>query len=223
MSTPIYFTPPETLPTAVKPFSPEQLKQAAIQFEALLLRQLTASINISEGDDEDKLFGGDSGTGLAKQLFSEQMAEAMSRAGGVGLAAMLLRQTQAHKAEGAHAIQARPNAKAGLKINTVLAESPVIREQPAATPPMPVRPRRVTPLEPRPAPAGSPGAVPVILPEAVKPAQVVPAKGQAPPTGYTSIVPFGMPASETAAPREILRVQFAPPIPAAKDSPPRRR
>lgn len=70
-----------------------QLRKAAQQFEALLLQQLTKSLNDSEDkSDEDSLFGGDGGTTLAKQLFSEQIATTMSQNGGVGLQEMIMRQ-----------------------------------------------------------------------------------------------------------------------------------
>lgn len=82
--------------TAARKSSPEDLRKAAIDFESILLMQLTSALNksgyeTSDGDDEP-LFGGDGGTGLAKQLFSEQMAKAMAEAGGLGLANTLMRQ-----------------------------------------------------------------------------------------------------------------------------------
>lgn len=69
----------------------EALRKAAMQFEAILLQQLTSALS-SSGDDEDSLFGGDGGTGLAKQLFAEQLATTMAQSGGVGLADLMLRQ-----------------------------------------------------------------------------------------------------------------------------------
>ncbi|CAN5415984.1 hypothetical protein BH10ACI2_BH10ACI2_03470 [soil metagenome] len=70
--------------------STEDMRKVAMQFEALLLQQLTSALNkTSEADPEDgeeNLFGGDGGTGLAKQMFSEQLATTMSQSGGVGLA-----------------------------------------------------------------------------------------------------------------------------------------
>lgn len=76
--------------------TPADLRRVATDFETILLTQLTASLNksgyeASDGDDEP-LFGGDSGSGLAKQLFSEQMAKTISEAGGFGLAKVLMRQ-----------------------------------------------------------------------------------------------------------------------------------
>lgn len=76
----------DTKPTA------EQLKNAAVQFEAILLMQLTSALNGTSGEDEDALFGSDSGSGLAKQLFSEQMANAMAQSGGVGISDIILQQ-----------------------------------------------------------------------------------------------------------------------------------
>lgn len=72
--------------------SPDALRQAATQFEAVLLMQLTSALNSTSNDDdgEEKLFGGDGGTGLAKQMFSEQLATTMAQAGGVGLSDLIL-------------------------------------------------------------------------------------------------------------------------------------
>lgn len=76
----------------------EQLKNAAQQFEAVLLMQLTSALNGTSGDgDEDSLFGSDAGSGLAKQLFSEQMATVMSKSGGLGISDMILRQLAGEK------------------------------------------------------------------------------------------------------------------------------
>lgn len=80
--------------SAVAPKSREVLARAAKEFEAMLLRQLTSALNATadSDSDEDKLFGGDSGTGLSKQLFSEQLATSMAEAGGIGLSDLILKQ-----------------------------------------------------------------------------------------------------------------------------------
>lgn len=76
--------------------SPEALRKVAVQFEAVLLMQLTSALNktsYSDGEDGDEnLFGGDGGTGLAKQMFSEQLATTMAQSGGVGIADTIMRQ-----------------------------------------------------------------------------------------------------------------------------------
>ena len=76
--------------------TPQELRDVATKFEALLLTQLTSALNkTSEADPEDgeeNLFGGDGGTGLAKQMFSEQLATTMAQSGGVGLSDVILRQ-----------------------------------------------------------------------------------------------------------------------------------
>lgn len=69
--------------------SQDDIRKAAMQFEAILLNQLTAAMNTSS-DDEDSLFGSDGGTGLAKQMFSEQLATTMAQSGGVGLADLIM-------------------------------------------------------------------------------------------------------------------------------------
>ncbi len=72
--------------------SPEALRQAAVQFEAVLLMQLTAALNGSGEPDEDALFGSDGGSDLAKKMFSEQMATTIANAGGIGLADSIMQQ-----------------------------------------------------------------------------------------------------------------------------------
>jgi len=74
-----------------KPSQENALRKAAVQFEALLLNQLTSVLN-KTSDDENKLFGSDGGTDLAKKLFSEQLANAMAKAGGIGLTDTILSQ-----------------------------------------------------------------------------------------------------------------------------------
>lgn len=74
------------------PPTPERLRQAAMQFEAILLMQLTSALNNSNSDDDDTLFGSDAGAGMAKQLFSEQMATTMSQSGGCGIADLIIKQ-----------------------------------------------------------------------------------------------------------------------------------
>lgn len=68
------------------------LRQAAAQFESLLLTQLTASLN-SKDEDEDALFSDSGGgMGLARQMYSEQLAKTMSESGGIGIADMIMAQ-----------------------------------------------------------------------------------------------------------------------------------
>ena len=74
------------------PAPDDKLREVAEQFEALLLKQLTSALAQTEGGDdgEEKLFGNDGGSGLAKQMFAEQMATTLAKAGGIGLADMLV-------------------------------------------------------------------------------------------------------------------------------------
>ncbi len=72
-----------------KKSSNEELRAAAKQFEAIMLTQLTSALSAGEGD-EDALFGSDGGSGLAKQMFAEQLAKTMAESGGVGLADMIM-------------------------------------------------------------------------------------------------------------------------------------
>lgn len=78
-----------------QPINKDALRKAAEQFEALFLMQLTSALNGStEENSEDNLFGNDGGSGLAKKMFSEQLATVMAEAGGVGLADMIMRKFQ---------------------------------------------------------------------------------------------------------------------------------
>jgi murein DD-endopeptidase MepM/ murein hydrolase activator NlpD len=75
------------------------LRQAAKQFEALLLTQLTASLNPKE-EDEDALFSNSGGgMGLARQMYSEQLAKTMSEGGGIGIADMIVAQVTKRNAQ----------------------------------------------------------------------------------------------------------------------------
>lgn len=72
--------------------SPDALRKAATQFEAVLLMQLTSSLNsTSDEGDEDSLFGNDGGSGLSKQMFSEQLATSMAQSGGIGLSDLIMK------------------------------------------------------------------------------------------------------------------------------------
>lgn len=74
-----------------KPSDPGALERAAEQFEAILLMQLTSTLN-NVGNGEDSLFGKDGGSDLANKMFSEQLATAMAEAGGIGLKDVILNQ-----------------------------------------------------------------------------------------------------------------------------------
>jgi murein DD-endopeptidase MepM/ murein hydrolase activator NlpD len=87
--------------TQQNPPSQDALRRTAAQFEAILLMQLTSALSGSNDDGEDSLFGGDGGTGLAKKMFSEQMATAMAEAGGIGLADVILKSFGVNEAKSA--------------------------------------------------------------------------------------------------------------------------
>lgn len=70
----------------------EQLRNAAVQFEAILLMQITSALSGSGGDDEDALFGSDAGSGLAQRMFSEQMATTLAQSGGFGISDLIMKQ-----------------------------------------------------------------------------------------------------------------------------------
>ncbi|MFT3743027.1 MAG: peptidoglycan DD-metalloendopeptidase family protein [Pyrinomonadaceae bacterium] len=99
--------------------TPEQLRKVAVDFETLLLTQLTATMNktayeSSDGDDEP-LFGSDGGTDMSKQLFSEQIAKSISEAGGIGLANVLMKQWGVEPAKIAASQKGFQNAISAVK------------------------------------------------------------------------------------------------------------
>lgn len=104
-----------------KKSSPDAMRRAAEQFEAVLLMQLTSVMNstgeINNGDGEDSLFGGDGGSDLAKKMFSEQMATTIAQSGGVGLADMIMEKFGASQAKTSSASKAKnfSNAIAAVK------------------------------------------------------------------------------------------------------------
>ena len=74
------------------------VRRAATEFEALLLRQLTASLNSPKDDEEgESLFGNDAGTDMSRRMFSEQIADTMAHNGGIGLADQIVQQMLANK------------------------------------------------------------------------------------------------------------------------------
>jgi murein DD-endopeptidase MepM/ murein hydrolase activator NlpD len=79
------------------------LRHAASQFESLLLTQLTAALNPKD-EDEDTLFSNSGGgMGLARQMYSEQLAKTMSESGGIGIANMIMSQvTKRHSHQKNH-------------------------------------------------------------------------------------------------------------------------
>lgn len=110
----------------------EQMKNAAVQFEAILLMQLTSALNGTSSDDEDSLFGSDAGSGLAKQMFSEQMANVMAQSGSVGISDMILQQLGGPKAHagtgGIRSLSDLASTVKGLKAETPVRPEPNLPE-----------------------------------------------------------------------------------------------
>jgi flagellar protein FlgJ len=69
-----------------KPDSPERVRDAAQQFEALLVAQLLRSARESSGG---WLGGGDSAGDCATEFAEQHLATVLSRAGGLGLASLI--------------------------------------------------------------------------------------------------------------------------------------
>jgi len=114
-----------------------QAKRVALEFESVLLQQLTASLNPKEdeeGADESNLFGGgSSGSGVYRQMFSEQIASTMAQSGGIGLSDIILQQLRSKSAD----VHANSTPNTSLPTNTAHAISAArqIRERAGATQP----------------------------------------------------------------------------------------
>jgi peptidoglycan hydrolase FlgJ len=60
-------------------------RHAAMEFESMLLTQLTAALSPPADEDEESVFGGNT-SNYYRQMFSEKMAHQLAEQGGVGLA-----------------------------------------------------------------------------------------------------------------------------------------
>src|SRR5258708_19208050 len=104
-------------PTA-RPAQPDEatVRRMAAEFEALLLNQLTASLNPPQEEDaEEGLFSNRGGLGLSRQMFSEQFAKTMADNGGIGLADMIAGQvshTKTGSLRGRDGVRALATARA---------------------------------------------------------------------------------------------------------------
>jgi murein DD-endopeptidase MepM/ murein hydrolase activator NlpD len=113
------------------PASASQREEAAVrrmasEFEALLLRQLTSSMNAgSDGDEGDDLFGSSGGgLNLSRQLFGEQMADTMAQSGGVGVADLIVQQVLANRGKKPAASPNKERARAFDAARSIRGESP---------------------------------------------------------------------------------------------------
>jgi murein DD-endopeptidase MepM/ murein hydrolase activator NlpD len=173
------------------------LRRAATEFEALLLKQLTAALSPSE-DDEDNLFGHGTGDGMYQQMFSEQMALAMARNGGVGLAETILQQMRGVRA-GSPATGGAPSAPEVTGVERTFAAARAVRKVAA-----------VTAGEPEPGPSlasALPNAAPVPVAAA---ALSAPAAPPAPPAEFAPSAEFAPTAESVLAPPR-LRVPLTLP------------
>lgn len=93
----------------------EAIRRAAQQFEAVLLNQLTSALNNTGSNDEDSLFGSDGGSGLAKQMFSEQLATTMANSGGIGLTDVIMQQMGANQPKSSGRIKSFSEAATAIK------------------------------------------------------------------------------------------------------------
>ncbi len=81
------------LRTAAQPAAAEELRRAAQEFEAVFLSEMLAPM--FEGLDTEGLGGGGMGEQIFRPMLVERYADAISRAGGVGIADAILRELMA--------------------------------------------------------------------------------------------------------------------------------
>ncbi|HEX4949596.1 MAG TPA: peptidoglycan DD-metalloendopeptidase family protein [Blastocatellia bacterium] len=103
-------------------------RQTAMEFEALLLTQLTAALHSSPDEAEDNVFSS-TGADMYKQMFSEQIAKIMANNGGIGVANTILQQLRdkatakslalERAIQTALAVQKEASAIPAVKINAV--------------------------------------------------------------------------------------------------------
>ncbi len=103
-------------------------QQTAMEFEALLLTQLTAALNPTPDEAEDTIFSS-TGADMYKQMFGEQIARIMASNGGIGVADTILHQLREKAAakspaleraiEAAQAVKQETSRIPALKINSL--------------------------------------------------------------------------------------------------------
>lgn len=77
-------TPLNSTHTAAQGNSPERIKDAAKQFEALLIGQLLKDAREARGDQEDQT------TTSIQEMSEQQLATAMTSGGGLGMAKLII-------------------------------------------------------------------------------------------------------------------------------------
>lgn len=88
-----------SLPNASKSKSEQaEIKRAAMEFEAIMLSQLTSALRPESSEDDSAFFGSGEGD-LVHQLFGEHLAKALASGGGIGLADLIMRQLNSGKDE----------------------------------------------------------------------------------------------------------------------------
>jgi murein DD-endopeptidase MepM/ murein hydrolase activator NlpD len=103
-------------------------QQTAMEFEALLLTQLTAALNPTPDETEDTIFSS-TGADMYKQMFGEHIAKIMANNGGIGVADTILRHLQEKASakspaleramEAAQAVKQETSSIPALKINSI--------------------------------------------------------------------------------------------------------
>jgi murein DD-endopeptidase MepM/ murein hydrolase activator NlpD len=89
-------------------------QQTAMEFEALLLTQLTAALNPKTDEAEDNIFSS-TGADMYKQMFGEHIAKIMANNGGIGVADTILRQLQAKASAKSPALERAVEAAQSVK------------------------------------------------------------------------------------------------------------
>lgn len=110
-------------------------RRTAMEFEALLLTQLTSALYPPTEEGEDNVFSS-TGSDMYKQMFGEQIAKLMANNGGIGIADTILAQLRDKAAAKAPAVErARQAAQAVKQETSDLPASPITAVTNAETTP----------------------------------------------------------------------------------------
>jgi flagellar protein FlgJ len=127
--TALRYAQPGAAPTAADGAAPGEVKKAASQFEAIIIRQLLApSIEPIMSGGLGGATGGSSGGGMYGYLLTDMLAEKLAQGGGLGLGAMLQKQFD----PAARASSSSDDLSASITTSASLAGRPIF--QPSTSP-----------------------------------------------------------------------------------------
>ncbi len=105
-----------------------QLREAAVEFESLLLDMMMKSMR--ESVPESGLFGDESHTRMYQEMLDTELSKVMAHQGGLGLAQMIVDQFEGHEEEGLRALRGAGKdvkaAEASYRANSRLSDTGIV-------------------------------------------------------------------------------------------------